>query len=319
MASKAKRGEHWFEDGNIILVTDETPTAFRVHRGVLGRHSEVFQDMFSFPQPELSSDTEMCEGCQVVRLYDLSTDLSNLIKALYDGAFHDFIYLAGVLRLSTKYLIAHLRTEAIRCLTITWPYTLEGHDAMVNKAVSTLSKDGLSYPYVHPLHVLNLANEVNIRLIVPSTLYFLSLYPLADILRGDHPKLLVEHQSRLSSSLNPADMGAYTLMFQHRVKIILEFMRKERTPSVCCASELCQRGFQKQANRLLRSWQTRTGPLYFIVQAMNAVNEEPYLCDACRKAYRREADLLRHKIWKELPEAIGLPSWDDLVAADLPT
>lgn len=25
----------WFDDGNIILVTQDTPTAFRLHRGVL--------------------------------------------------------------------------------------------------------------------------------------------------------------------------------------------------------------------------------------------------------------------------------------------
>ncbi|KAG5648438.1 hypothetical protein DXG03_005012 [Asterophora parasitica] len=311
--------QHWFEDGNIILLTDETPTMFR------GRHSDVFRDMLSMPQPEALSDAETYDGCQLVRLYDLPSDVSNLIKAIYDGAhfrqdsFADFIYLAGVLRLSTKYLIAHLRAQAIRFLATTWPHTLEGHDAMVNKAVSTPTKDGLSYPYVHPLHVLNLANELNVRIVIPSAVYFLSLYPLSDVLRADHPKLLAKHPSRLSSSLGPAELVAYTLMYQHRVKIILEFIRKERTPSTACIGEsTCPRGFQKQASRLLRSWQTRTGPLYFIVQAMNAVEDEPLLCEPCRKAYRRDAELLRQKIWRDLPEAISLPNWDDLVEGDLP-
>ncbi|GLB38307.1 putative BTB/POZ domain containing protein [Lyophyllum shimeji] len=211
MAWDGIRGDPWFDDGNILLVTQESPTAFRVHRGVLGRHSEVFEGMFSIPQPSSNSNIETFEGCQVVPMYDLPSDLSSLIKALYDGAnfrnrnFEDFAYLTGILRLSTKYFIGHLRTQAIRFLTETWPYSLKGHDAMVTKALATPSSNGLTFPYVHPLHVLNLAHEVNVRIVIPPALYFLSLYPLADILRGDHPKLKVQHPSSPSSSLDPTD------------------------------------------------------------------------------------------------------------------
>lgn len=88
------RGDPWFEDGNIILVADledalstndhDSAVAFKVHRGVLARHSEVFQSMFEVAQP--SSGSESYESCPVVRMYDLPIELSNLIKALYDGA-----------------------------------------------------------------------------------------------------------------------------------------------------------------------------------------------------------------------------------------
>lgn len=77
----------WFDDGNIILVTDETPTAFRVHRGVLARHSEMFQGMFDVPQPSAIGNSQTIYGCPVVRMYDLPNELAHLIKALYDGAF----------------------------------------------------------------------------------------------------------------------------------------------------------------------------------------------------------------------------------------
>lgn len=87
-----KRGDPWFEDGNILLITEvteqscsESQVAFKVHRGVLSRHSEVFQSMFDIPQPAAVSG-ELTEGCQVVYMYDLPIELSNLIKALYDGA-----------------------------------------------------------------------------------------------------------------------------------------------------------------------------------------------------------------------------------------
>lgn len=79
----------WFEDGNIILTTEKSPTGFRVHRGVLARHSEIFQGMFEMPQPLDNSNQETIEGCQVIRMYDLPNELSNLVRALYDGACVD--------------------------------------------------------------------------------------------------------------------------------------------------------------------------------------------------------------------------------------
>ena len=83
------RGEPWFEDGNIIVLTEdvdsEVTVAFKLHRGVLARHSEVFQSMFELPPPD-ATDVEVAEGCQVVRMHDRPTELSALVRALYDGA-----------------------------------------------------------------------------------------------------------------------------------------------------------------------------------------------------------------------------------------
>ena len=80
-----ERGEPWFDDGNIVLLADASGVAFKVHRGMLARHSEIFQSMFELPPPS-QADVEKCDGCQLVRMYDLPDELSNLIKALYDGA-----------------------------------------------------------------------------------------------------------------------------------------------------------------------------------------------------------------------------------------
>jgi hypothetical protein len=84
-AETSKHGDPWFEDGNLIIVADGADVAFRVHCGVLSRHSEVFRSMFQLPQPESLVDLETISGCQVVRMFDLPWDLSNLIKGLYDG------------------------------------------------------------------------------------------------------------------------------------------------------------------------------------------------------------------------------------------
>lgn len=69
----------WFEDGNLILEADAT--RFRVYRGVLVKHSSVFHDMLSIPQP---SDQDLFEGQPVVRLHDSSEDVTYFLSALYD-------------------------------------------------------------------------------------------------------------------------------------------------------------------------------------------------------------------------------------------
>ena len=86
----ANRDDPWFEDGNIVLLVEDDNhrllKAFKVHRGVLARQSEIFETMFDIPQPPPGLDPiEQINGCPVVRMYDLPNELSDLIKALYDG------------------------------------------------------------------------------------------------------------------------------------------------------------------------------------------------------------------------------------------
>ena len=50
----------WFEDGNIIFRAENT--LFKVHRGILRRQSEVFDDLLTLPQP---IDVETVDGCHV--------------------------------------------------------------------------------------------------------------------------------------------------------------------------------------------------------------------------------------------------------------
>ncbi|KAF5330253.1 hypothetical protein D9758_014447 [Tetrapyrgos nigripes] len=319
-----EKAEPWFDDGNIILLTREESfprTAFKVHRGVLVRHSEVFQGMLEIPNALSSSET--IEGCQVVPMWgDIPVELGNLVKALYDGpSFHnrdiqDFFYLVGILRLATKYFIGHIRNKAIQHLSETWSHTLQGHDAMIDLAIRTPMVNKLSYPFVHPLHVLKLAKETHVRLVIPSALYFLSLYPLEDLLKADHAKLKVEHPSKPSSNLDLSDMQEYTLMFQRRLDIIIDFVRRfcgERLSSQECVSrKACERAMRATAARLSNSWVIRTGPFNFMSQALNQVSQDYTLCSHCREAFVKEASSHRQHLWDELPSIIGLPSWEVL-------
>ncbi|KAI0074028.1 hypothetical protein K474DRAFT_1602276 [Panus rudis PR-1116 ss-1] len=326
--SVEKRGDPWFDDGNIILLSADSSVAFRVHRDFLSRHSEVFKSMFELPQPP--TDAESLDGCQVVRMYDKAVELSNLIKALYDGTgpsshrtVDDFLYTAGILRLSTKYFIPRLRTQAIRQLVHTWSNTLRGHDEMIELAVKSPLIDNKSYPYVHPLHVLNLARETNVQIVIPFALYILSLYPLTDVINGDHPKLQIDHPSVPSSQLSPQDLQNYTLLFQYRMNVILDFIRRtcgERVATPGCQnSESCVKVFTRTSSRLSRTWQIRTGPLYYMVQVSDEILDNPDICGPCRRGFRQDVAALREEIWQKLPSIVGLPSWSEMEGADLPS
>lgn len=78
--SSSESSRFWFEDGNIIITAQGT--SFKVHRGVLSRHSEVFRDMFLIPQPE---STETAPAYPVVDLSDTKEEVEYMLSALYDG------------------------------------------------------------------------------------------------------------------------------------------------------------------------------------------------------------------------------------------
>jgi hypothetical protein len=78
---RSSRSEYWFDDGSVVIQAEYTQ--FRVHRTLLARHSSVFRDMFSVPQPIANSEL-LVEGCSVVHLSDSKQDIEYVISALYD-------------------------------------------------------------------------------------------------------------------------------------------------------------------------------------------------------------------------------------------
>ena len=220
--------------------------------------------------------------------------------------------------MATKYCIPQLRVQAVRHLARTWPSTLKGHDEMLELALSTPPVNGLSYPFVHPLHVLNLARSTDVRILIPSALYFLSLYPLTDLLKGDHPKLQVSHPSRPSSDITMQNLQDYTLMFQHRVELLLGFVRGtcgNRTNATYCKNGLqCMKTFARLSNVMSRGWVSRSGPVHFMIQAQEQLLStfSSDVCEPCRTAFCADVSKAREEAWQNLPSVVGLPPWEIL-------
>ena len=80
------RSDFWFRDGNIVIIAGSA--AFKVHRGQLERHSEIFSDLFSIPQP---LEQDLIDGCSYVELPDSPSDVFYFLSALYDGLYDFFL------------------------------------------------------------------------------------------------------------------------------------------------------------------------------------------------------------------------------------
>ncbi|KAL4244116.1 hypothetical protein ABKN59_009447 [Abortiporus biennis] len=178
--------EIWFSDGNIVLVASRS--AFKVHRGQLERHSEVFKDLFAIPQP---IDEETFDGCSWVRLYDSPSDVLYLLRALYDGLYFesnpsskDFSAIAAVLRLSSKYLIDHLRQRCLKRLDLDWPSSLSGWDLREQLAAEASGRYNPRECYPHPILLVKLARELSLPQYLPAAFYDLSRYGPRRIVSG---------------------------------------------------------------------------------------------------------------------------------------
>ena len=76
-----KRSEKiWFDDGNLVVQAEQTQ--FRVHKGVLAKHSIFFRDLKDVPQPD-TTDASV-DGCPVVVLQDEAEAVEYMLVVIYD-------------------------------------------------------------------------------------------------------------------------------------------------------------------------------------------------------------------------------------------
>ncbi|KAJ6607518.1 hypothetical protein B0H10DRAFT_1817981 [Mycena sp. CBHHK59/15] len=270
----------WFPDGSVICQAERT--LFRVHISQLSRHSALFRDIFTLPQPSrpvsLSSfdtleDSRVmldCENCPVVFLHDKAEDVASLLAALYDGPNfgnndrEDFRVVSGILRLSTKYIVDSLRAKALAHICLAWPSTLKGWDAREDVARSfemeTSTSGGHFYP--SPLAVINLAREVDAPSLLPAAFYDLCRYSYTQIYEPTEDEPL--YHPVPFPSLLPLDMQRLSLgkeAAQHTITSLIQTMghaqthirhaqththvRKSSSGGVCVSAAACRKDFSE--------------------------------------------------------------------------
>ncbi|KAJ7610468.1 hypothetical protein FB45DRAFT_875820 [Roridomyces roridus] len=263
-------------------------TASSVSGSVLAARSPIFRDMLAIPQSE---DQPTIGGCPIVVLPDSAKDLEYFLRAIFDSSFFEGPpkpsaqpILAGVLRLSTKYEIGFLRQRALQHLATVSPLTVEEFD----KISSTRTFNG--WPAQH----LALADALDMKWSMPYTMYTISCSLTVD---------------QLMSAASDVHLSPSVL---RNVKHTFSFLRGP--PSSGCASldrcrprraEILSLLLDKEGISPMNSFPPFFWTGLFIKE----------FCASCHSEMRTQYEESRRRVWAELPEMFGLPSWEKLRAA----
>ncbi|KAJ3507996.1 hypothetical protein NLJ89_g5998 [Agrocybe chaxingu] len=192
----------WMYDGSIVLHVQNT--LFRVHQTILAAHSEVFATLFTVPQPE---GEDMIDGCHVVELHDHERDFEDLLAAVYRPDHFDtlpidadldtvMIFIGGILRLSTKYVVRYLRQRCISLLLTKLPPTFEAYEAKSALTSPPGNSPAERYRSDTVMRAIRLAQDNNVLEALPYAYYCVSRFP--------HKRLLKDAQGISHGETRPS-------------------------------------------------------------------------------------------------------------------
>ncbi|KAF5340604.1 hypothetical protein D9611_007347 [Ephemerocybe angulata] len=299
--STITRSDIWFRDGNMILQTEGTQ--FKVHQGFLEKHSSVFADMFSFPQPE-GDEESIVEGCHVVQIYDAPEDIELLLLALYDQHHHTqehipFKAVSAMIRMGKKYGIQHLRDEGAQLLANEFPKTLEEFDKTSLETWTSIVPDDGLLP-----KIIALAHQCDMPTILPAA-YFRSLRNMDTLLYGD---LLSDGTGR--SETVPDRVLRACLAGNEQIIAGLQWTYHCLDEAYMCMVCL---DIVKEVNGAL--WDGRPKAYRALCtwkQLTRQFGELNKLCSECLASSQKEFDSQRKETWEKLPSYFGLPEWKDM-------
>ncbi|KAJ7764046.1 hypothetical protein DFH07DRAFT_939210 [Mycena maculata] len=294
----------WFDDGTIVLQVETT--LYRVYRGLLSSRSAVFRDTFSIPQPAEDGAGEI-EGCPVVRLHDREKDFTRFLKALFHCGSHKTCAVTGiyelrsVLRLSDKYDVPLLRESMISILSDVYPSCL---DEWLTR--STRVPSGYRATARDCIHVLNVAQEMDICGILPGVMYQICRrHDISEILYGVPARPRDIKISRSEDQKRCAVAIPELISSRHRI-LTHYLMRNEHggceDEAVCDAERLRWLGLDYPADDLF-------DPL-----ADEIPWEDFDVCSSCLEDAKETYTLDREDLWRDLPRIFDLGTWTDLLA-----
>ncbi|KAK7039896.1 hypothetical protein R3P38DRAFT_3391255 [Favolaschia claudopus] len=289
----------YFPDDNLVLRAENH--LYRVSKGVLAARSSVFRDMLSFPQQKGCEGEETVDGCPVVRLHDDPEDVAVFLKAIFDSSFFEppptpttLPTITGILRLSHKYDVPHLRRRALQHLDTGYPTSLSVYEV---SGTETFTSDGLN----DSLLTIMVAGEVGASWVLPTAFYFLCYSDMRDILNAPRWPLL-----------SPADKETTILSYTRQrlaTPPVLPFLRIPFTEG-CTSLDRCT-DYKAAYLEDVGAWNI-SDPLGSYKDWSPFVDK---ICDYCltrAEEYHRAA---RKKLWEELPGIYGLPGWEVLERA----
>ncbi|KAJ7109632.1 hypothetical protein C8R43DRAFT_1079683 [Mycena crocata] len=307
--SSSVRSEIWMPYGDIILQVQSTQ--FRVNRDILAKHSPVFRDLFSVPQPPHQGTVE---GCHVVQLSDAAEDWALLLDVLYEpfqhSAMPSFNVLAAMLRLGRKYEIQQAHEDAASRIRYEFPADF--------RAFNDLNADMTRIKYHEGIYsdLLSLAYECGIYSSVPLLAFCcLRTYKLETLFNG------VQRQGSRSFVMLPENFKIpmalaleRMVLFQHAS---LSWLRNDSVvPHAACLSPI--RCAQQQSAMARIVDEDQDHDKFNLGYTVDQWDDRwtGMLCGSCERVAEAMYELDRARGWELLPTFFGLPEWKDLRDVD---
>ncbi|KAH8804131.1 hypothetical protein DL96DRAFT_1474693 [Flagelloscypha sp. PMI_526] len=297
-----RRGTPWFEDGNLVLQSRDK-IQFKVYKGLLARHSAVFKDMVSIPQPQ--HQKEMAEGCPLVFLTDSGADLSTFLCLLsswylvfFNCSFFPILTkLRVMLQLGKKYQVSSLKNGAIARLRAGFPDTIKEFDE--SSAWCSIDQDTCE---MH--EVAQLAFEEGIQIVLPSLLYSATSI--------DHaPAVLLD--DLYSPDFKIMLMAGLLRAFKQQSKMTFTWLRSDHIDKVpkCRQAASCLQVLRNLAMAHF-GWahQIEERALEFLPKL--TFWPPPNLCNDCKISIEKRHEAERREFWEALPSFFDLPPWEKL-------
>ncbi|KAJ7612159.1 hypothetical protein FB45DRAFT_939988 [Roridomyces roridus] len=317
--------ELWFKDGNIVLQAGNTQ--FRVYEGILAARSPVFRDMLSSPQPP--GDSEIVEGCPLVRLHDDPAEATVFLKAIFDLEYFrpfpaqtQYDIIRGCLRLSNKYGVDQLRVRALVHLSSRYRTNLadlDGADFYNSDSPNYKNRnvcDIISWPIPGPqtlvfyISVIQLAQDVEAPWILPYAFYSLSAW-----LDGN-PEGLISNSDKSEVNLSPEDLkrclaGQHLQCRASTTDIIAAFGSPPFEIAGCTSVSECRK-LRLVAIYILQRTISDFPSIPLYMWNDNDWNRLRDMCPGCLAFMKDQHQAARQTIWNKLPEIYRLPKWEEL-------
>lgn len=245
--------------------------------------------------------------------------------------------ISGVLRLSIKYMVEHLRLECLKVLHHDWPISLAGWDLRERESTSLEGTYESSLTRPHPIYIINLAHELGSdgAALLPAAFYDLSRYNCSHIWTGcvpvsQNPEEYATKSKHDDATLSTADLQAVMLGKEASQSFTAHFLRRElqdREVAVLCEHGKyrdgleCRNAFADLAHELYRGVVGVTcgrdsDPLFTLDAAVImqhraedggvGVHPASRACEQCRADFAHAASEARRYVWDQLPCWFGL-------------
>ncbi|KZT07969.1 uncharacterized protein LAESUDRAFT_677176 [Laetiporus sulphureus 93-53] len=303
--------EFWFDDGTVIL--EAQGTCFRVYRGWLAKHSDVFSSLFSLPQP---ADSEHIGDCPVVHVSDRPEELLHLLRALFNVHMFDdhvtpieFQVVASIVRMCHKYQVQELFGNAMSLLKAYFTDDLDIYCKRL-QGESTASPR-LSIAAGDAVTAVNLARLTNTDSILP-----VAMYECCQL----GSKAIVEGISRPDGTFEMLQSTDQIRCIDGNMNLVAEHIGGMN--GVFKKEAYCRNAYGSCGNMLreLRAGIVRVqGNVWTAVLEPwdGFVPKSLQLCQDCRKSFLADDVARRKKAWGLLPKLMGVnvKGWDSSKAA----